>query len=71
VLVSNAIPNPAKNVPFKLTAFASGNKLELYINGVKKSQVTDATFTSGNAGVYLGTKKAVSHTIDDFYAAYK
>ena len=70
VLVSNSLGNPGKNVPFKMEAIASGNTLTLYVNGVKKSQVTDTTFTSGKAGVYVKMKGAYSHIIDDFFAMY-
>ena len=57
ILGTASISNPAKLVPFRITARASGNKLSLDFNStLNVVSVTDAasTFTTGKPGIMVG-----------------
>jgi hypothetical protein len=69
VLKSVALPNPVKNVAFRLEGRANGQTLTLAFNGVDKAWVTDSTFATGSVGIviYSGGGSAV-HRADNFLA---
>jgi hypothetical protein len=68
VIGSAPIANPQVNALFDVTAKAVGSTLTLTL-GTATVSATDATFTSGTAGVVVGsTGAAVSHRVDNFSA---
>jgi hypothetical protein len=69
VLKRVAIKNPARNVPFRLNASASGNVLAVDVDGAARLTVTDAAFGAGTVGVWLVQNAAVSLPADDFAAS--
>jgi hypothetical protein len=71
ILAAPSIGNPAKNVPFHLTARASGSTLSLDFNGVNKANVlNETTFTSGKLGILIGSNsKTTQYQADNFRAS--
>jgi PKD repeat protein len=69
VLKQVRIKNPVRNVPFHLTASASGEVLTLDVDGASRLAVTDTTFTEGAVGVSLGRNGKGFLLADDFAAS--
>jgi len=68
VLKSAGIGNPAANAFSTLSCQMSGTTLTLRVDGATKLSVSDATFSTGNAGYAISTK-AASHRVDNFSAS--
>ena len=54
-----------RNHPYRVKVMAKGNKIEAYLDGVKRLTVTDSTYSSGQLGVMLFQATA---TYDDLAA---
>jgi hypothetical protein len=70
VVKSVSIANPTKNVFFRLEGRANGQTLTLALDGVDKTSVTDATFTTGAVGIVLRSGGGTAaHRADNFFAS--
>ncbi len=70
ILGTSGIPNPTKNVPFRLAGRVTGTTLSLDFGGVNKLNVTDTTFATGKAGILLGSSsKVTQYQADNFTAS--
>ena len=69
VLATVSLPNPAKNVFFRLEGRASGQTLTLAMDGVDKATANDATFSAGAVGILIQAGGTTSfHRADNFLA---
>ncbi len=69
VLASASLPNPTKNVFFRLQGRAAGQTLTLSLDGVVKATATDSTFSSGPVGLLIQSGGTTSfHRADNFLA---
>lgn len=59
----NAILSGA-NQTNRIGLLAEGDKLTLYINGVRLNQVTDSTFSSGHIGLFVGADNTNNLTVE-------
>jgi M6 family metalloprotease-like protein len=69
VLKNVPIANPTVHTPFRLSGSITGNVISVELDGVAQFSVADSTFTTGSAGILLGTAgSAMSHSADNFSA---
>ncbi len=60
--------NPTENVFFNIKGSVTGTTLTLEIDGAVVLTATDATFSSGNVGIDLGSSSTLSYRADNFSA---
>jgi parallel beta-helix repeat protein len=68
VLASMSIKKPALNTFFRVEGRAVGTTLTLLLDGEAKLSASDATFTSGSAGVLVGSNSIKAYRTDNFSA---
>jgi hypothetical protein len=69
VLASTSMPNPTKNVFFRLEGRAAGQTITLSLDGTLRATATDSTFASGVPGILIQNGSATSfHRADNFLA---
>jgi hypothetical protein len=69
VLASWSLPNPTKNVFFRLEGRATAQTLTLSLDGVVRATVTDSTFAAGSVGLVIQAGGTTSfHRADNFQA---
>ena len=69
VLASASLPNPTKNVFFRLEGRAAGQTITLSLDGTVRATATDSTFASGAAGIVIQNGSTTSlHRADNFLA---